>query len=224
MKIESRILSSIRHRAGAVVLRREVARLGSASQVSESLKALQAKGVIVRVGAGIYAKSIRNPATGAVELSASAEDIAIEVFQKLGVGVRIAPGGISNAPSQGTLALDTGSNLIKRRLSIGGKSVTYAPRQSDQQASSPTSPLQIPTQGVSQFVARLARKHHISYARTAGDEWAETVTRLAGDEVRSDETGNLLVALKRAHKLTDREMTSLLINHQREEKRRVRSL
>lgn len=85
-------------------------------------------------------------------------------------------------------------------------------------------PLQIPTKGIRQFVARLARKHHISYARTTGDEWAETVTRLAGDEVRSDDTANLLVALKRAKKLTDREMASLLIHHQREEKRRVRSL
>ncbi len=72
-------------------------------------------------------------------------------------------------------------------------------------------------------MARLARKFHITYTRTAGDEWAETVTRLGGDEVRSDATGDLLVALKRAHKLTDREMTSLLINHQREQ-RRGRSL
>lgn len=224
MKIESRILSSIKHRPGAVLLRRDVARLGSASQVSESLKALQAKGVIVRVGAGIYAKSIKNPTTGAVELSAPAEDIVIEVFQKLGVGVRIASSGISNTPSQGTLALDTGSHRIKRHLSIGGKSVTYVHQQSNQRAPSLTAPLQIPTEGVSQFVASLARKHHVTYARTAGDAWAETVTRLAGDEVQSDATADLLVALKRAHKLTDREMMSLLINHQREEKRRVRSL
>ena len=213
MKIESRILSSINHRPGAVLLRRDVARLGSASQVSESLKALQAKGVIVRVGAGIYAKSIKDATTGAVALSASAEDIAIEAFQKLGVKVRIAPSGIADAPGKATLALDTGPHRIKRQLSIGGKSVIYVPQ-----------PLQIPTENVSQFVARLARKHHVTYARTTGDEWAETVTRLAGDEVRSDDTANLLVALKRAHKLTDREMTSLLINHQREEKRRVRSL
>ena len=224
MKIESRILSSLRHRPGAVLLRREVARLGSASQVSESLKALQAKGVIVRVGAGIYAKSSKDAATGAVALSATAEDIAIEVFLKLGVDVHIAPAGASNAPGTHALALDTGSHRIKRRLSIGGKSVIYIPQPPTRRAGSLASPLQIPTQGVSQFVARLARQHHVSYARTAGDEWAETVTRLAGDEVQSDATANLLVALKRAHKLTDREMTSLLINHQREEKRRVRSL
>lgn len=217
MKIESRILLSIKHRQGAVLLRREVAGLGSASQVSESLKALQGKGVTVRVGAGIYAKSTKNPVTGAVALTAPAEEIAIEVFQKLGMAVRIAPSGVSNAPGIGALALDTGAHRIKRRLVIGGKPVVYVPRRPGKPA------LQIPTQGVSQFVARLARKHHVTYARTVGDEWAETVTRLAGDEVQSDATADLLVALTRAHKLTDREMTALLINHQRE-KRRVSSL
>lgn len=67
-----------------------------------------------------------------------------------------------------------------------------------------------------QFVASLARKHHVNYVRTTGDALAETATRLAGDEVESDATGDLLVALKRAHKLSDREMTALLVNHRRE--------
>ena len=77
----------------------------------------------------------------------------------------------------------------------------------------------IPTESVSQFVARLARQNPIHYVRATGDEWAEVVTRLAGDEVQSDPTGDLLVALKRAHKLTDREMTLLLVNHLREQRR-----
>jgi hypothetical protein len=222
VKIESRILSSIKHRPGAVVLRRDVAGLGSASQVSESLKALQMNGVIVRVGEGIYAKSIKDPSTGAVMLTASAEDIAIEAFQKLlGVVVRVVRNESSN--NVDSLTLDTGSHRINRWLSIGGKSVVYFHQQSNKRRVSLTSPLQIPQEGVSRFVERLARKHKITYVRTAGDEWAETVTRLADDDVRSDDTGDLLVALKRAHKLTDREMTALLVNHLRE-KRRVRSL
>ena len=220
VKIESRILSSIKHRSGAVVLRRDVAGLGSASQVSESLKALRTKGFIVRVGSGIYAKSIKDATTGEVRLLASEEDIAIEVFRKLGVAVRIARGEASNAGTD-ALTLDTGSHRIKRWLSIGGKSVSYVNYRSNKPAR--PSPLRIPTDGVSQFVVRLAREYHITYSRTAGDEFAETVTRLAGDEVRSDATGDLLVALKRAHKLTDREMTALLISHLRE-KRRVRSI
>ena len=215
MKIENRIFLSLRQRSGAVLLRRDVAGMGSASQVSESLKALQTKGVIVRIGAGIYAKSIKDPATGAVKLIASAENIALEVFQKMGVAAHIASSGTSNAPSANALALNTGPHRIKRRLSIDGKSVVYAYQRPSKRFSL-TSPLQIPTQGVRQFVASLARKHHVNYVRTTGDALAETATRLAGDEIESDATGDLLVALKRAHKLSDREMTALLVNHRRE--------
>ncbi|WP_423708717.1 DUF6088 family protein [Undibacterium sp. WLX3042] len=223
MKIQTRILSSIRHRQGSVVLRRDVASLGSASQVSKSLNALLMKGVIVRVGVGIYVKSFKDAATGAITLAASAEDIALEVFSKLGVTVRIEQNSVSDAAATNVLKLDTGSHRINRRLSIGRTSVTYVQPHSYKSAHSLTAPLHIPREGISKFVKLLARKHHISYTRTAGDEWAEAVTRLAGDDVRSDGTGDLLVALKRAHKLSDREMTTLLISHQREI-RRVRSI
>ncbi|CAN7412866.1 hypothetical protein LJR289_002544 [Pseudoduganella sp. LjRoot289] len=124
MKIDCRILSSIKRRSGAVVLRRDLANLGRPPQVSESFKTLSQR---------------------------------------------------------------------------------------------------IPTEGVSQFVANLARESRVTYTRSDVDEWAEDVTRLAGDEVQSDATGDLLVALKRARKLTDREMAALLINHLRE-KHRVRSV
>jgi hypothetical protein len=220
VKIESRILSSIKHRSGAVVLRRDVAGLGSSSQVSESLKALGKKGYIVRVGNGIYAMSFKDAITGEVTLLASDEEIVIEAFLKLGVAVQIARGAASTADAN-ALTLDTGSHRIRRSLSIRGKSVAYVNQHSDRTAA--PWPLKIPKEGVSQFVVRLAREHHVTYSRTAGDEFAETVTRLAGDEVCSDATGDLLVALKRADKLTDREMTTLLISHLRE-KRRVRPI
>jgi len=41
------------------------------------------------------------------------------------------------------------------------------------------------------------------------------VTKLAGDEVKSDKTDDLLVALTRAGKLTPRDMTRLVIAHHR---------
>lgn len=218
MKIENRILLSIRRRPGAVLLRRDVAHFGSPSQVSEALKALLARGELVRVGAGIYAKSARNPDTGEIGLAAPAEDIVAEIFQKLGVRARIdrnldpSPGGAR------TLPLDVGPSRIHRRLTIAGQPVVYVRHPERQRTASLHLPLRvIPTEKVSQFVARLAQENHVAYARTAADDWADTVTRLSDDEVRSDATGDLLVALKRAHKLTDREMATLLINHLREQ-------
>lgn len=78
--------------------------------------------------------------------------------------------------------------------------------------------IRIPMSGVSRYVAELAARHHVTYSRCRVDEWAHVVTRLSGDEVRSDETCDLLVALRRAHKLTDLEMAALLISHLRERK------
>lgn len=67
-----------------------------------------------------------------------------------------------------------------------------------------------------QFVQRLAQKSGVRFTPTYSDRWADAVTRLAGDEVHTDATDDLLVALARAGKLTPREMTNLVMSHQRE--------
>ena len=53
MTMQERMLRAIKQRAGNVVLRQELADLGSASQVTEALKALQARSVIIRIGTGV---------------------------------------------------------------------------------------------------------------------------------------------------------------------------
>ncbi len=63
------------------------------------------------------------------------------------------------------------------------------------------------------LVADLARQHNIVYVKTRGDEWADSVTQLLGDDVTNDDTRNILVALKRAGVLTGREMSDLLAKH-----------
>lgn len=216
MKLETRILLSIKQRSGNVILRREIAELGSPSQVTTSLNHLINKGAIVRVSSGIYVKSKKDAVTGVVSLLARSEDVAEEAFLKLGVKVKVAKNISANSPTSPTLEIDIGSHRINRHLALEGQAITYKRQQPE--SSSLNKTLQIPKEGVSQFVERLADKHHISYKRTAGDAWAESVTQLAGDEVISDTTGDLLVALKRAHKLNDGEMTALLINHLREKR------
>lgn len=80
-----------------------------------------------------------------------------------------------------------------------------------------------PRQEVKDFILALAERNQITYARTYADQWAEDVTKLAGDDVRPDPVKDVLVALKRAGKLTSDEMVLLLINYLRELKD-VRSL
>jgi hypothetical protein len=65
------------------------------------------------------------------------------------------------------------------------------------------------------YVRQLAKREGIVFAPTFADIWATAVTQLAGDEVKSDPTDDLLVALTRAGKLSPREMTKLVIAHHR---------
>lgn len=68
---------------------------------------------------------------------------------------------------------------------------------------------------VSDYVRQLASREGIVFDPTYADLWATAVTKLAGDEVKSDATDDLLVALTRAGKLSPREMTKLVIAHHR---------
>lgn len=65
------------------------------------------------------------------------------------------------------------------------------------------------------YVAALAKQLGIIYIPTYSDRWACAVTRLAGDNVSSDATDDLLVALTRAGKLSPNEMTKMAIEHHR---------
>lgn len=78
----------------------------------------------------------------------------------------------------------------------------------------------IPTTGLAQFIAGLAEKHGVRYRRSADDALADVITRLADDEVVSDETEDLIVALRRANVIDASTMVSLLGNYL-EEKYRV---
>lgn len=99
-----------------------------------------------------------------------------------------------------------------------------APAHKPQLSRADTRPLAIPATNVAAFVRQLARKHQVSYSPTATDHWAEAVTQLSGDDVRTGPVQDLLVALKRAGKLSSDEMAALLVNYLREQKQGVRSV
>jgi hypothetical protein len=130
MKIEDRIRRSIQQRAGNVVLRSDFAAMGSPSQISEALKALQAKQVIVRVGTGVYAKTRKSSVTGAIVPAGSLETLAPEVFQKLGVLVTAGAAAQAYNAGQttqlpGAFVAYTGKRRIRRSISVGGRKVIY---------------------------------------------------------------------------------------------------
>lgn len=111
MKLADCMRQSIRCRSGHVVLRAELAPLGSASQVSQALKTLQRDGELLRLGAGVYAKARRDESTHEVTPVVEAETLGREVAHKL--KAKVIDGG------DGTLVLDTGDRRVSRKLALG---------------------------------------------------------------------------------------------------------
>lgn len=130
MKLQERMLRAIKQRAGNVILRQELLGLGSASQITEALKALQASSVIVRIGTGVYAKTRRSSVTGAMIPAGSLETLGVEALRKLRVPV--APGKAAAAYNAGATTqipgvfiVNTGRQRISRRISVGGRTLKY---------------------------------------------------------------------------------------------------
>ena len=130
MTMQERMLRAIKQRAGNVVLRQELADLGSASQVTEALKALQARSVIIRIGTGVYAKTRKSSVTGSIIPAGTLETLGVEALRKLRVPV--APGAAAAAYNAGTttqipgaFVANTGRRRISRRISIGGRTLQY---------------------------------------------------------------------------------------------------
>lgn len=79
----------------------------------------------------------------------------------------------------------------------------------------------IPFTGLRAYIADLAKRHGVTYVRTGYDALAEVITRLSDDEVETDETDNLLVALCRA-KVIDGSMLVTLLGRYLDETRGLR--
>ena len=58
-------------------------------------------------------------------------------------------------------------------------------------------------------IRALAKQHGIVAARTGLDDWADDVTRLAGDDVAFDEVQEVVVALRKAGVINGVELTRL---------------
>jgi hypothetical protein len=133
MKLEARVMRSIARRRGVVILRSELADLGSPAQLSRVLAALVKSGKLVRVGRGVYAKTRINRFTGRPAPAATFEAIASEAFRKLGID--IVPGTLLCEYNAGkstqvpmTPLVSTGTLRISRKIQVGRKVVIYERR------------------------------------------------------------------------------------------------
>lgn len=217
MHLKDRVQMSLNRRTGQVILRSELAELGGSSQLSSALRSLIQDGKLLRLGSGIYAKA-RKDSLGHVHLAGKPEQIVKEVFKKLGDKAQLVQ--VEAKGDHDLYWMDGAGHRVARKLEIGTGRVRYINSRSRPLAAGisqiPQDLEMLPKNGVSAFVKRFAQTHNVIYKRSRFDDWSESVTRAAGDDVRLDQTEKLLVALKKRNLINGRQAARLLTNHIRE--------
>ncbi|SAK91491.1 hypothetical protein AWB78_04927 [Caballeronia calidae] len=118
-----------------VILRIEVAHLGSVAQVGRVLARLVGEEKLIRVSIGVYAKTRVNKFTGALTPAATFEQIAADTFRKL--RIEVLPGRAARDYNSGRTTqipvepvVCTGRRRIARRIEVGSRVVIYEKRKS----------------------------------------------------------------------------------------------
>ena len=75
----------------------------------------------------------------------------------------------------------------------------------------------MPKLGVRQFIDRLAEAHGVEQKRNGLDDFADDITRLAGDETELDRTGRLLVELRKRGVINNQQLARLVTNYMAED-------
>lgn len=125
-----RIEQRVRRSKRIVFLRSDFAGLGSYAPVDRALRLMVKKGVLAKVGYGIYVKARPSVLTGNPVPCASLMDIALEVMARLGVEADVGKAMRNHRDGLSTqvpmaVVIDTGSSRIRRRIAIGKRVVLY---------------------------------------------------------------------------------------------------
>ena len=217
MNLETRMRQSIKKRSGALILRSDVAALGSPTQVSHVLDLLIKKEVLTRLGRGLYLKKASADTPATPQPTMSLTTIIREAVRKLGLTLHSdIPAESSTTTTHADILIEVENPRVDRKMHINGKVIHLRSYRKPKTNIDDAIELALPTTGIADYVAALAKKYQVNYASNQMDEWAKAVTILAGDEVNPDKTEDLIVALKRAGKLSQKEVALLTINHLRE--------
>lgn len=130
MYIVDRLQRSLANRNADVFLRAEFDAFGSTAQVGRALAELQNRGVLVKLGVGVYARAKPSVLTGKPIPAKPLEVLAPEVLKKFGVQAgesrqtREYNAGASTQVPAG-IVFNTGKRRIQRKLGFNGKLVQY---------------------------------------------------------------------------------------------------
>jgi hypothetical protein len=220
MKIIDRLKRSLSQRRDRVILRSEWAGMCSPSQLTNALNQLIKEGLLARVSSGVYTKALAG-ANDAPLSGTEVQALTSEAFKKLGRTIQSAR--TQSDQNQNVLLVDGGRHRLSRQFKWGQAFVEYAGQKkartlANRPISLPEDLNALPLKNVSAFVQRFAMSRDVHFKRTGLDQWAEAVTRASGDDVTLDETGKLLVALKKKNLINGRQMARLMSNHLSEQR------
>ena len=126
--LEQRLAERIARKKGNVFLRDDFKDLGAYDQVGRGLRCLAAKGQLVRIGYGLYARTKASPLSGKTVPGKPLPALAAEALERL--KVETAPSSFARAYNEGaTTQVPTGRVIavkgrVSRRIGYGGKYVT----------------------------------------------------------------------------------------------------
>jgi len=132
--LKTRMLRSIGKREGEILLRRDFEGWASSSQVTRTLQSLLSRGVILRLGYGVYTKARPSALSGRPVPRQPLEVLAAETFQRL--NLRVSPGSSLQAYARGTspqipmqAVFRMGQSRCCRRLGVGDRTIRYERNQ-----------------------------------------------------------------------------------------------
>ncbi len=127
--LEKKIAERIAHLPYSVILREDFEDLGGYDQVGRALRILAAKGQIVKIGYGLYAKTTISILNGKIVPANSLPKLAKEALMRL--GVEIAPSSFELAYNSGrSTQVPTGRMIavkgrVSRKIGYLGNYVNY---------------------------------------------------------------------------------------------------
>lgn len=127
--LEEKVATRISRKKSAIILRKDLRDLGGDDQVGRALRTLVAKGKIVKIGYGIYARATQSSLTGELIPEKPLPSLAKEALQRL--GVETAPSSLEREYNAGrTTQVPTGRVIavkgrVSRKIGYRGAYVSY---------------------------------------------------------------------------------------------------
>jgi hypothetical protein len=127
--VQDRIACRITRSKREVFVRKDFEDIANYDQVVRSLRMLEKKGKVIKIGYGLYAKAAISPLSNRIIPRKSLRDLAIEALKEL--NMEVVPSSYDQAYNEGrTTQVPTGrvvgvKGRVKRKIGYAGKYITF---------------------------------------------------------------------------------------------------